>query len=94
MSCSVSADDLDLVAPVGPLVSMRNQVDVFHLLPCPTMKLRHPAGDIRTQWSSRKGCAPSGLSVAPGWAVFLCITTSPANDPIANANAAFHVALR
>ena len=35
-------------------------------LPCPTMKLRHPAGDIRTQWSSRKRCASSGLSVAPG----------------------------
>ena len=33
---------------------------------CPTMKLRHPAGDIRTQWSSRKRCVSSGLSVAPG----------------------------
>ena len=41
----------------------------FHdCLSCRTMKLRHPAGDVRTQWSSRKRCASSGLSVAPGWA--------------------------
>jgi hypothetical protein len=38
-----------------------------------TMKLRHPAGDIRTQWSSRKRCASSGLSVAPGWAALVCL---------------------
>ena len=35
-------------------------------LSCPTTKLRHPAGDVPTQWSSRKRCASSGLSVAPG----------------------------
>src|SRR5690606_39208151 len=43
----------------------------MHCLSCPTTKLRHPAGDVRTQWSSRKRCASSGLSVAPGWAVWV-----------------------
>jgi hypothetical protein len=36
-----------------------------------TMKLRHPAGNTRTHWSSRKRCASSGLSVAPGWAALV-----------------------